>query len=85
MLCSAAIERRFQCRVKALRTARTAPAAVSAAEATIADVNRVLQEARTALDAEKYLEARSALKGQLDRMTGLKAELDGATAPRRRR
>ena len=72
-------------RVKTLRGARTASATVATAETTLADVNRVLQEARTALTAEKYLEARSALKGQLERMTGLKAELDAAAGPRRRR
>jgi len=74
-----------EARVKTLHAARTAAAALATAETTLTDVSRVLQEARTALAAEKYLEARDALKGQLDRMAGLKADLDAATAPRRRR
>jgi len=74
-----------EARIKTLRAVRTAAAAVAAAEATLAEVKRALQEARTALAAQKYLEARDALKGQLDRMTALKADLDAATAPRRRR
>jgi hypothetical protein len=72
-------------RLKALRTARSAAAAVKAAEDTLADVSRVLQEARTAVSGEKYLEARDVLKGQVDRMARLKAALDTAAGPRRRR
>jgi hypothetical protein len=72
-------------RLKSLRGPRAPAAAVASADTTLSDVNRLLQEARTAVSGEKYLEAREALQGQFERMADLKASLDAAATPRRRR
>ena len=72
-------------RVKTLRAARSAAAALATAETTVTDVSRVLQEARTALAGGKYVAARDLMRGQLERISAAITDLDNAATPRRRR
>lgn len=75
----------IETRLKPLRNLRTTAKTVAAADRTLGRVNKAVQEARTALANEKYLQAQEALKGQAERIKALSDDLDALDRARRRR
>jgi hypothetical protein len=75
----------LETRLKPLRGVRAQATLVATADATLAAATHSVQEARTAIAEGKYLAARDIVRAQLDRVSGLKTDLDAAIGPRRRR
>jgi hypothetical protein len=72
-------------RLKAAEAARASVRTLSEARRSVADVDKALQEARTAFDQGNYRDLTSVMKGSTARLAAADRDLDAAADPASRR